>query len=82
MIDRREQINKARQFKFAREYRQVSQSELSKNIKGLSQSNLSKFEKGLGYISDQILKDCMIYLDWPFEWLSVRSGINNMELSK
>ena len=34
-----------KQITFAREYRKLSQSELSSKIKGLSQSNLSKFEK-------------------------------------
>lgn len=71
---RKKVINRGRQLKFAREYRNIKQSTLCKSIKGLSQSNLSKFEKGTGYLSERILTDIMKNLDWPFEWLDKKSS--------
>lgn len=51
-------------------YRGVSQSKLCKNIKGLSQPNLSKFIKGnRNVLSNHKLKEIMIYLDFPFDFL-------------
>ncbi len=70
-ISLKDKINRGRQLKFSREYRQVSQSELCGQIKGLSQSNLSRFEKGLGYLSDEVLKEIMAALNFPFKWLDV-----------
>lgn len=54
-----------RQLTLAREYRGLSQSELSEKIAGLSQPNLSKFEKGLGGLSDETLENVISYLDFP-----------------
>jgi hypothetical protein len=56
--------------KVAMGYRGVSQSKLCKNINGLSQPNLSKFLKGyFGCISEAKLKEIMIYLNFPYEFL-------------
>lgn len=58
------------QLKLVREYRGYTQTKLCKNIKGLSQSNLSKFEKGLfACISEDKLREIMLFLDWPFDFL-------------
>ncbi|MFL9837570.1 XRE family transcriptional regulator [Flavobacterium sp. ST-75] len=54
-----------RQLTFAREFRGYSQTELANSIKGLSQSNLSKFEKGLGYLSEDLQKKIIDFLDFP-----------------
>lgn len=51
-------------------YRCINKTELCKNIKGLSQPNLSKFLKGYhACLSEDKLKEIMIYLDFPFEFL-------------
>lgn len=57
------------QLAFARQYRGYTQTELAKNIKGLSQANLSKFEKGLKTISTDKVRDIMMFLDFPFDFL-------------
>lgn len=62
-------MNRAKQLKMVREYRQYTQSDLSKNIEGLTQSSISKFEKGLGDIKEEKLKEIMIFFNWPFEFL-------------
>lgn len=54
----------------AMRYRGYNQTELSKKIEGLSQSNLSKFLKGnRNYLSDEVLKKIMTFLDFPFDFL-------------
>lgn len=63
------------QFVFAREYRVMSQTELSKQIKGLSQSNLSKFEKGFDVLSDEIINTLITVLDFPLSFF--QKNINN-----
>ena len=60
-----------KQLTFAREYRSLTQTELSEAIKGLSQSNLSKFERGIGTLSDQIQSRIIEYLDFPIEFFSI-----------
>lgn len=51
-------------------YRSYSQSKLCKEIEGLSQPNLSKFLKGrIGILSIDKLKEIMILLEFPFEFL-------------
>lgn len=57
-----------KQVTFAREYRGVSQTELSKAVQGLSQSNLSKFEKGLGGLSEEVLKRIFDFLNFPISF--------------
>lgn len=68
-----------KQVTFAREYRKLTQSELSKAIKGLSQPNLSKFEKGLGYLSDDVLARIYDYLGFPKDFfeLAISNNIEN-----
>lgn len=69
-----ESVNMGRQLKFAREYRGYSQTKLCKEIEGLSQPNLSRFEKGFEEkISMDKLKEVMLLLEWPFNWLYVKS---------
>lgn len=53
------------QFIFAREYRGISQTELSKQIIGLSQSNLSKFEKGFDVLSEAVIESLISFLGFP-----------------
>ncbi|PHQ30184.1 helix-turn-helix domain-containing protein [Leeuwenhoekiella nanhaiensis] len=53
------------QFVFAREFRGISQTELSKNIVGLSQSNLSKFEKGFDVLSTSAIESLIDFLGFP-----------------
>jgi len=56
--------------KVAREYRGYTQTELCKHIKGLYQPNLSRFEKGAwGVLNEKILKDVMVFLNFPFGFL-------------
>jgi len=51
-------------------YRGINQTELCKNVKGVSQSNLSKYLKGYyGCLSESKLKEIMIFLEFPFEFL-------------
>ncbi|HEY4544330.1 MAG TPA: XRE family transcriptional regulator [Tissierellaceae bacterium] len=61
-----------KQLIFAREFRGLTQTELSKEIKGLSQSNLSKFEKGLSTLSDKLQNDIIEYLGFPKEFYNER----------
>jgi len=67
-----------KQITFAREYRKLSQSELSSKIKGLSQSNLSKFEKGMGFLSDEVLERIIKYLNFPEDFFK-QSICNTVE---
>ena len=67
-MDRRS-INRGRQLKFSREYREITQSSLCRNIKGLSKSNLDKFEKGFDSISDEMIERIMRFLEWPVQWI-------------
>lgn len=60
------------QFVFAREYRGMNQTELSKKIAGLSQSNLSKFEKGLEVLSEDIITSMVNILNFPFPFFEKR----------
>lgn len=60
--------------KLAMGCRGISQTKLCKNINGLSQSNLSKFLNGyIHVISKEKLQEIMIYLEWPFDFLRVKS---------
>lgn len=61
-----------KQLTFAREFRGLSQTELSKEIDGLSQSNLSKFEKGLSTLSEQLQNKIIDYLGFPKEFYNER----------
>ena len=63
------------QFVFAREYRGIGQTDLSKKIKGLSQSNLSKFEKGFDVLSENVVYDLISFLDFPASFFT--KTINN-----
>lgn len=63
--------NTHRQLTFAREYRGLTQTELTAKISGLSQSNLSKYEKGLSTLSEDLLSRIMGYLDFPMSFLEV-----------
>ncbi|MGO3181853.1 MAG: ImmA/IrrE family metallo-endopeptidase [Aequorivita sp.] len=63
------------QFIFAREYRGIGQTDLSKKIKGLSQSNLSKFEKGFDVLSENVIYELINFLDFPLEFFT--KTINN-----
>lgn len=66
-----------RQIIFAREYRQISQTELSKRITGLSQSNLSKFEKGFDCLSDEIIEAIIKELNFPIAFFEPTVSIYN-----
>lgn len=61
-----------KQLTFAREFRGLSQTELSKNIEGLSQSNLSKFEKGLSTLSEQLQEKIIEFLGFPKDFYNKR----------
>lgn len=63
------------QFVFAREYRGISQTDLSKKVKGLSQSNLSKFEKGFDVLSENVINELINVLDFPVKFFT--KTINN-----
>lgn len=60
------------QFVFAREYRGMSQTELSKKITGLSQSNLSKFEKGLEILSEDMVYKIIEELNFPHSFFQIK----------
>lgn len=62
-------INRGRQLKFAREHRNISQSNLCSNITGLSKYNLDRFEKGFNSLSDDLVEKIMNFLECPVEWL-------------
>ena len=64
------------QLTLAREYRGLTQTELSKAVQGLSQSNLSKFEKGLGGLSDEILEKIFNVLDFPKEFFERKISVD------
>lgn len=64
-----------KQLKFAREFRGLTQTELSSAIPGLSQSNLSKYEKGMNTLSDETQHRILEYLGFPIGFLSRK--INN-----
>lgn len=54
----------------AMNYRGVSKKKLSSNIEGLSISNISNFLNGKIFsISEEKLKEIMIFLDFPFEFI-------------
>ena len=63
------------QFVFAREYRGIGQTDLSKKVKGLSQSNLSKFEKGFDVLSENVIYELINILDFPVNFFT--KTINN-----
>lgn len=67
-----------KQLTFAREFRSLTQTELSNAIPGLSQSNLSKFEKGLSVLSEQVQQRIIAYLDFPEDFFTKRI-YNNLE---
>ena len=64
------------QLTLAREYRGLTQTELSKAVTGLSQSNLSKFEKGLGGLSDELLGKIFDTLNFPKEFFAKKINID------
>lgn len=64
-------FNTHKQLAFAREYRGLTQTELTSKVDGLSQSNLSKYEKGLSTLSDDLLRRIMDYLGFPMGFLDV-----------
>lgn len=69
--------NKARQLKLVREVRGYTQAGLCNKIEGLSQANLSRFEKGFtNYISEDKLKNIMMFLEWPYEFLNKTINIS------
>lgn len=61
-----------KQLTIAREFRGLTQTELSKAIKGLPQSSLSKFEKGLSVISESVQKDIIEFLNFPKEFFEIK----------
>lgn len=60
-----------KQLAFAREYRGLTQTELTSKVEGLSQSNLSRYEKGLSTLSDDLLSRIMDCLGFPMSFLDV-----------
>lgn len=62
-------INRGRQLKFIREYRGYSQKYIAERIDNLSQCQISKFECGFETIKEYTLRQIMILLDWPFEFI-------------
>lgn len=64
-----------KQLTFAREYRGLTQTQLSRKIDGLSQSNLSKFEKGLSTLSDDLIQKIVALLNFPEEFFNERISI-------
>lgn len=54
-----------KQLILARQYKGITQTELSSQINGLSQSTLSKFEKGIGDISEDLMQKIAEYLGFP-----------------
>lgn len=75
---------KNKQLVFTREFRGLSQTELSNKIQGLSQSNLSKFEKGLGVLSEEIQKKIINFLGFPEEFYNrkINTTIENANYRK
>lgn len=73
-----------KQLTFAREYRKLSQTQLSSSINGLSQSNLSKYEKGIGVLSKDILLNIFEFLNFPkqFFYLKIENMIENAHYRK
>ena len=67
-------VNKGRQLRLAREYRQLSQGELCKQVSGLSQPNLSRYESGYPTISDSKINQIMDILNFPLSWLDQHVG--------
>lgn len=63
------------QFVFAREYRGINQTDLSKKVKGLFQSNLSKFEKGFDVLSENVILELISFLNFPVKFFT--KTINN-----
>lgn len=63
--------NTHKQLAFAREYRGLTQTELTSKVEGLSQSNLSKYENGLSTLSDDLLSRIMDCLGFPMSFLDV-----------
>lgn len=63
-------VNRGKQLRLAREYRGLNQKDLCSKVYGLSQSNLSKFENGFeGMIGDDLLKEILMFLDFPFDFI-------------
>ncbi len=73
-----------KQLIFAREYRGLSQTDLSENISGLSQSNLSKFEKGFGVLSEEVQSKIIKFLNFPSDFYNrkINSIIENANYRK
>lgn len=63
-----------RQLILAREYRELTQTELSKSVSGLSQPNLSRFEKGLDILSEAVQQRIIEFLKFPAEFYTRRVG--------
>jgi len=72
------------QLTFAREYRELTQSELANSIKGLSQSNLSKFEKGFDVISEDLFTNIISFLNFPSSFFDkkINTQIENAHYRK
>lgn len=73
----RETWQKGKQLKFAREYRGLTQTELSEKSK-ITQNRISRFEKGFGGLSDNNLTMLMNVLNFPIAFLDRR--IYNVEI--
>ncbi len=73
-----------KQVTFVREYKGVSQTELSSHIQGLSQSNLSKYEKGVGQLSDEVKQRIIDFLGFPegFYEQTIYNKVENAEYRK
>jgi len=62
------------QLTFAREYRELTQTELTRRVPGLYQSNLSAFERGVGTLSAEMLSRIMNCLGFPKDFLRLKLG--------
>lgn len=63
-----------RQLVLAREYRGLTQTQLSNSITGLSQPNLSRFEKGLDVLSEAVQQRIIDFLGFPNDFYIRRVG--------
>lgn len=64
-----------KQLILARQYKGITQTDLSNSIKGLSQSTLSKFEKGIGVIPDEVFADIADYLGFPLAFFEKKLSV-------
>lgn len=63
--------DQGKQIKFAREYRGMTQTNLCKQIKGLNQSILSRSEKGFIDLPEDVKKNIMLLLGFPYGFLNI-----------